>query len=71
MKFMDFYEVSGISIKSNEIHEILCFQPSATLHGTLLFLRKKHGLGRLALQGARKTGIQVKFQKFGEIYKIW
>ena len=66
MKFMDFYEISGNSIKSNENHEILCFQPSATLHGTLLFLRKKHGLGRLALQGARKTGILVKFQRMTE-----
>ena len=63
MKFMDFYEVPGISMKSNEFHEIVCFQPSATLHGTLLFLRKKHGLGSLALQGARKTEIQVNFLK--------
>ena len=51
----------------NEIHEFLCFQPSATLHETLIFLREKQGLKSLALQGARKTEILVKFQKFHEI----
>ena len=51
----------------NEIHVFLRFQPSATLHETLIFLRKKQGLKSLALQGARKTEILVKFQKFHEI----
>ena len=51
----------------NEIYDFLWFQPSATLHETLIFLRKKQGLKSLALQGARKTEIWVKFQKFHEI----
>ena len=51
----------------NGIHDFLCFQPSATLHETLIFLRKKQGLKSLALQGARKTEIWVKFQNFHEI----
>ena len=51
----------------NEKHKFLCSQPSATLHETLIFLRKKQGLKSLALQGARKTGIWVKFPKFHEI----
>ena len=51
----------------NEIHDIVCFQPSETPHETLIFPRKKQGLESLALQGARTTGILVKFQKFHEI----
>ena len=64
MKFHGIFESFMIF---NEIHDILCFQPSATLHETLIFLRKKQGLKSLALQGARKTEIWVKFQKFHEI----
>ena len=64
---MNFHETSGNSMKSNEHHDILCFQPSATLHETFIFLRKKQGLKSLALQGARKTEIWVKFQNFHEI----
>ena len=48
---------------SNENHDILCLQPSATLHETLISLRKKQGLSSLALQGAHKTENSVKFQK--------
>ena len=51
----------------NEIHDILCFQPSATLHETFIFLREKQGLKSLALQGARKTEIWVKIQKLHEV----
>ena len=54
-KFMDFHETFRNFIKSMENHEILCFQPSATLHETFVFLRKKQGLRSSALQGARKT----------------
>ena len=50
----------------NAIHDFLCFQPSATLHETLKFLREKQGLKSLALQGTRKTEILVNFQKFHE-----
>ena len=57
----------GNSMIFNEIQDILCFQPSATLHETFIFLRKKQGLKSLALQGARKTEILVKFQKVHEI----
>ena len=56
-----------IAMNFNENHAFLCFQPWATLHETLIFLRKKQGLKSLALQGARKTGIWVKFQKLHEI----
>ena len=66
IKFMKFHENSGNLMVFNEIHGFLCVQPSATLHETLIFLRKKQGLKSLALQGARKTGIWVKFQKFHE-----
>ena len=56
----------------NEIYGILCFQPSATLHETLISLRKKQGLSSLALQGARKTQIWVKYQKFREnSWNLW
>ena len=55
---------------SNENHEILCFQPSATRHETLIFLRKKQGLSSLALQGAHKTEIWVNFQKLHKISRI-
>ena len=61
------HEISDIFIISNEIHEILCFQPSATLHETFIFLREKQGLRSLALRGAPKTEIRVKFQGFHEI----
>ena len=50
----------------NEFHVFLRFQPSATLHETFIFLREKQGLKSLALQGARKTEIWVKFQQFHE-----
>ena len=64
---MKIHEISGKIIISIEIHEILCFQPSATLHETFIFLRKKQGLRSLALRGAPKTEIWVKFQEFHEI----
>ena len=51
----------------SEIHDILCFQPSATLHETFIFLRKKQGLSSLALQGARQTEILVQIHKDHEI----
>ena len=49
---------------SNQNYDILCFQPSATVHETLISRREKQGLKSLALQGARKTGISTEFQKF-------
>ena len=64
---MKFHAISDDFMISNENHDILCFHPSATLHETLIFLRKKQGLKSLALQGARKTEIWVKFQKLHEI----
>ena len=67
LEFMKVLEISQNFMISNENHDILCFQPSATLHETLIFLRKKQGLKSLALQGARKTRIWVKFQKFHQI----
>ena len=63
-------EIHGISqnfMVSTENHDILCFQPSADRHETLIFLRKKQGLSSLALQGAHKTEIVVKFQQFHQI----
>ena len=60
-KFMKFHGFCDNFMISNENHDILCFQPSATLHETLISLRKKQGLGSLALQGARKTPIWVKY----------
>ena len=51
---------------SNENHDILCFQPSATLHETLIELRKKQGLSSLALQGAPKIQFWVKCYNFLE-----
>ena len=68
MKFHGFCDNFMIS---NENHDILCFQPSATLHETLISLRKKQGLSSLALQGARKTEIWVECQKFLEIHEIY
>ena len=65
-KFMKIHEFSWNFMISNGNHDILCFQPSATRHETLIFLREKQGLSSLALQGARKTEIWVKFQKFHE-----
>ena len=50
-----------------QYRDILCFQPSAALHETFIFPRKKQGFRSLALQGARKTEIQVKFHKLHEI----
>ena len=67
MKFMEIQENSGNPMNFNEIHDFLCFQPSATHHETLKFLGKKQGLKSLALQGACKTEIWVTFQKFHEI----
>ena len=64
MKFHGFFDNFMIS---NENHDILCFQPSATRHETLIFLRKEQGLSSLALQGARKTEIVVNLQNFYEI----
>jgi len=64
---MKFHENFENLMNFNANHYFLCFQPSATLHETLIFLRKKQGLKSLALQGARKTEISVKFQKFHEI----
>ena len=63
---MKFHEIPHNFMISNEVYDILCLQPSADPHETFIFLRKKQGLRSLALQGARKTEIQVKFQKFHE-----
>ena len=71
-KFMKFHGFCDNFMISNENHDILCFQPSATLHETLISLRKKQGLSSLALQGARKTQILVKCQKFlGNSSNLW
>ena len=67
MRFMKFYVDSRILMNFNEIHDILCFQPSETPHETLIFLRKKQGLESLALQGARKTEFLVQFPEIHEI----
>ena len=64
---MKFHGTFGNLMIFNEIHDILCFQSSATLHETFIFLREKQGLKSLALQGARKTEIWVKFQELHEI----
>ena len=50
MKFHGFFDNFMIS---NGNHDILCFQPSATLHETLKILRKKHGFQTAEL-AARK-----------------
>ena len=67
MEFMKFHENLGNLMNLNENQDFLCFQPSATLHETLIFLRKKQGLKSLALQGARKTDFWVKLQNLHEI----
>ena len=63
---MEIHEISQNFMISNENHDILCFQPSATRHETLIFLKEKQGLSSLALQGARKTQIWVEYQNFHE-----
>ena len=57
-------------IKSIEDNGILCLQPSATLHGTYVFLGKKQGLRSLALQGARKPKINQNFRNFMDFPEI-
>ena len=56
---------------SNENHDVLCFQASATLHETFIFLRKKQGLSSLALQGARKTQIWENVRNFMKIHEMY
>ena len=54
-------------MKYMEIHEILRFKPSATLHETFVFLRKKQGLRSSTPQEPQKTWKSSKIPKVHEI----
>ena len=67
---MKFHEIFRNFIKYMEIHEILRFKPSATLHETFVFLRKKQGLRSSTPQEPQKAWKSSKKQKNMNFHKI-